>query len=466
MAQLATRQQLEELFERYEQEGVVFADETESAGRIGLFYGQIHSTDYLFRWRYGQFNMRHQSCMTNANVYLSKSGKTPTDVMVDFFYHWRTRFTNLISAAAIRERIASIDTCGAIATAIAVNIFQVQNGSTDVQIKELLKGSHWRWIKTPFGDWVQKTLYGDIDIQGRTLFVSCNQSSFAPANFVTGGRLANVRALTYYLEACVIACTPVQVDESEELLSYDARATNHFSFKYGNNKRYTTALGVELELENHSKAEFKSLKALKSHAIFKRDGSVRTGVEICTAPATLDLHLEAFKGFFDAMVVNNSKLEAKDNCGLHVHIDRKKLSTLHVASLCLLLNNKDNERAICSIAGRAANSYCERTDHSYYDFSQCSNQSNRYRRVNLTNSATVELRLFAATTDYSEFKLRLEFTQAAVDYTRPGETSLSVKLVPIWDNFKTYVKQKASFYPELFHNMFPEVNRKAAYVPV
>lgn len=429
--------------------------------RTGLYHGLDHRYHWTFRYtRVLGFEERFQSnlchTMQNQKKYTRITGKTQNDTMVDFLFHWRNKFMDLQTPKKIQERIADPATCGAIATVIAVNRLAVKEQYTDKEVKTLLKGSHWRWVRLQNGDWVPKTLYGEVTYTGTTNFVESNETVF---DLVDGKRtLATIRNLVDFLEDMVETCLPPE--PTEELRNYDAKATDIFPFKYGKNKKYTTALGIELELENHSQIEFKSLNTLKTHAIFKRDGSVRTGVEICTAPATLDIHLEAFKTFFDALIRNNSDLVAKENCGLHVHIDRKKLSTLHIANLCLLLNNKTNEKEITQIAGRRANNYCERTEHSYLDFTTHNNQSNRYRRVNLTNQGTVEIRMFAATTDYEKFKIRLEFTQAVVDYTRPGETNLSVKLIPIWENFKIYVKQKANFYPELFQNLFPEIARK------
>lgn len=380
--------------------------------------------------------------------YYDNTGATWEDNIVDFMVHWIDGFRKLSSLEQIKARMENPATAGAFATTVAVNRYIAGRTMTEEEIKMMFVGSRWQWHKVSSGDWVQKTLYPMNDSTGRVQVVFDNLTVF------TNRFINSLRHFQYVLEQQNDA-RQMEEDENEiedaqdTLLGHSDRATTTLPFKQGK-EAHRTFLGVELELEGHSRDEFKSLNTIKDHAIFKRDGSLNNGVEICSAPATLLVHEAEFKKFFDAMEANGSNLEAQGSCGMHVHIDRKKLSTLHIANLCLFLNNPDNETPIVKIAGRSSNSYCERTNHRYNDFTISTGSSgSRYRRVNLTNSATVELRLFASTTNYKDFCARLEFTQASVDYTRPGETNIPCNAIPMWSNFKEYVLSHKKFYPNL-----------------
>lgn len=388
--------------------------------------------------------------------YESVTGHTHFDLKMDVLWHFLDNFVALSSFSALRERIKDAATCGSPATTIAINKYILDNRSSEEEVRELLSGSKWRWKKTANDEYIQQALvgmYNDVftDLSAYNGGLFANNKLGCPRNYVDA--LRSAVATQQREQRRREELERRQAEERETtLMSYGTRATEFFKFKKGKDARYSTFLGVELELEGHSKREYQSLNTIKDHAIFKRDGSLESGVEICTAPATLDVHKEAFAKFFAALDENGSDLEAQNSCGMHVHIDRSKMSTLHVANLCLLLNKEENDGAIRAIAGRQANSYCKKVAHNYGNFTS-GQQGDRYSRVNLTPSKTVELRLFASTTNYKDFCKRLEFTQAVVDYTRPGETNITCKDIPKWDNFKAYVMKHRKTYPTLVKEM-------------
>lgn len=428
-----------------------------------LYIGNYPSEGILLRANpWGGQSVGYNLPIRNMSSYQTLTGKQGKDLNIDFYFHWLTNWDCLSTKESLKEAMSSLETAASPAVMIALNKWQHCNIASDDEVRNIIKGCPCRWVKEETG-WRQ-TRYSSSTrhpngVDSIASFPSVHASIFTH-NHLAGLKRLNIIANRYV--AAQQECQGV-VSETiqEELLNYTARATDFFSFKYGKKKQHTIPLGVELELENHSQREFVSLRVLKNHAIMKRDGSVRTGVEICTAPATLDVHLEEFKPFFDALQTNNSRLAAQENCGLHVHIDKSKMTALHIANLCLLLNNSENESNITHIAGRAANSYCNIYTHTYKDFNPRAREATeRYRRVNLTNRATVELRMFASTTDYATFRCRLEFTQAAVDYTQPGILGLGLKAIPLWSNFAAYVKGKGYLYPQLFKTMFPELVKK------
>lgn len=424
---------------------ITFTQVNEFDGSTSLFAYFANGTKVIDPGRISYISVETKG--EGLSKYVSITGKNKANLNMDFMYHYLDNFQSISSYEAIRERIKNPALCGSFATTIAVNKYiDSHAGMSETEIKAMLSGSKWRWVKTMGGEYQQTTLYEDYSPD-----YVWNRMMNSEAHFSTK-RLSSIKSLQvrlrHYAENYVAEQVRIATERATTLAGYNTRATEYFLFKVGKDARYRTFLGVELELENHSAAAFSTLNLLKNHAIFKRDGSLTNGVEICTAPATLDVHKEAFKPFFEAFQTNKCKLLAANTCGMHVHIDRAKLSSLHIANLCLLLNNEANNDPIVAIAGRPANKYCNTTKHSYRDFTN-DNRGDRYKRVNLTPDKTIELRLFASTINYKDFAKRLEFTQAVVDYTRPGETNITCKEIPVWENFKGYVLKHKGHYPIL-----------------
>lgn len=378
---------------------------------------------------------------------------------IDFMYHWITNFSELTTKEQIQQRLQNPDTAGAFATTIALNKLVHNQQLSEKQIKTILKGNRWRWKKIN-NNYIQQTLYYDAR-NDRIPMLMYNPLFPEEYDRETQNMVQNFHSIDYFtnwLDTKIEEIRQEEMDNEEndlplQLLNHSTKATDYFSFKKDKTDIHNTFLGVELELEKHSQQEYNTLNLIKNHAIFKRDGSLTNGVEICSAPATLETHKKAFLPFFAGLQTNQSKLQASPNCGMHVHIDKRKLSPLHIAQLCFLLNNSDNEPNIVQIAGRAPNQYCSREHYTYKTFVQTNLSNNRYRRVNLSNEKTIELRLFASTTDFKTFCARLEFTQAVIDYTKPGETSFSCKEIPKWVNFTNYITKHKSFYPNLIKTL-------------
>jgi hypothetical protein len=82
-------------------------------------------------------------------------------------------------------------------------------------------------------------------------------------------------------------------------------------------------VSLEYETDNRNRAQLDVGKLMHGHALMKSDGSIRNGFEIVTCPATLDIHLDVFKKFYDNIPKD---LKIAKNVGMHVHISRKPLS--------------------------------------------------------------------------------------------------------------------------------------------
>lgn len=237
--------------------------------------------------------------------------------------------------------------------------------------------------------------------------------------------------------------------QTYEIMNYTTRVPSILKFKAKNVTPHTLYLGCELEFETTDKdiARRKVGRALAGHAIMKSDGSIRNGFEVVTCPATLDIHLEIFKKFFDK---NITELKKADNVGMHVHVSRKPLSVLTVGKLTEFMNRTDNVKFITHIAGRAPNNYCRQSSERTISYPWL-NQSNteRYNALNLNNKDTVEFRIFSTPLTYDEFASKVQFCQALVDYCKPAAVSLPIKQQTSHHSFINWALSNYKFYPEL-----------------
>lgn len=247
---------------------------------------------------------------------------------------------------------------------------------------------------------------------------------------------------------------------------YSAKAERVFSFKSKKEDGVKPIfLGVELELENRTNHNLLTTwKTLKNHVIIKRDGSVSGGIELCSAPASITVHKEEFKPFFD--IIESLHLQAKTNCGMHVHVDRSTLTELQIGKMLSFMYNKQNKKLINKIAGRKDNNYCSLdfekgvTSGIYFDEGRIvdyrkklhrSSSEGRYTGLNLSPPYTIEFRIFASTTSYEEFSKNLEFVQSMVDFTKPSAVNVtSLKDFGKQEVYLKFVKENRKTYPNLF----------------
>ena len=227
----------------------------------------------------------------------------------------------------------------------------------------------------------------------------------------------------------VFSLCPICVGDSpKELRGYSERATSVFEF-ISKSKIYSGRyLGVELEYERkgvHSLAEDLHLlhRNLKGHAIFKRDGSLSQGIEICTRPASADIHIEEFTKMFEDELCMSS-LEVKSSCGMHVHISRKGMSPLALGKMLKFMQSKYNKEFLQLIAGREDNNYCKLGTDPMISAHFRGLENERYRGLNLQNENTAEVRIFRTPDTMDKFIKNIEFVTALTDFVQPANSGV------------------------------------------
>ena len=243
------------------------------------------------------------------------------------------------------------------------------------------------------------------------------------------------------------------LDATFKIHNYSTRVESMLKFKATRVRPNTVYLGCELEYEtnNRNRAQLAVGKLMHGHALMKSDGSIRNGFEIVTCPATLDIHLDIFKKFYDNIPPD---LKIEKNVGMHVHISRKPLSQLTLGKMTEFLNRPENKLFIAFIAGRTDNQYARMDSGRNVTYAwRNKNGGDRYNALNLNNQNTVEVRLFATPMNYKEFASRLQFVQALVDYCMPAQSNESLKKQTHYETFMGWLSNRKRMFPELSYHL-------------
>lgn len=237
-----------------------------------------------------------------------------------------------------------------------------------------------------------------------------------------------------------------------------SESLGHIPSKYDNRKP-RVLLGLELEMETsdsygqderagHLLRELGSYRTNDgshyTYALCEQDGSLDHGFEMVTAYTGLDVHkeqLQFFKTPFKGMSSHDTS-----TCGLHIHICKADMTTLHGAKMVLFVNDADNQKLIYALARRDACSYAKVHDkkndkhwlkdamtagknsiHGSLKKNQLRNlNSDRYEALNFRNDKTVEFRLFKGSLKYQTIMSCLEFTFATWHFCREaGQSELT-----------------------------------------
>jgi hypothetical protein len=209
-------------------------------------------------------------------------------------------------------------------------------------------------------------------------------------------------------------------------------------------------LGLELEIEvddNYNKdtrakvlldgmSDYKDEDGIRhTYCLMEEDGSLDNGFEMVTAYTGLDVHkaqLQYFKNRTAGLTSHDTS-----TCGLHVHVCKSSMTTLHAAKMVLFINDPENIGLVKAIARRSNASYSKIKNkkddkhwlrdsvHSSKDKDEQIRRMNsdRYEALNFKNDRTIEFRLFKGTLKYETLIACLEFSFACWHFTASASTS-------------------------------------------
>jgi len=236
-----------------------------------------------------------------------------------------------------------------------------------------------------------------------------------------------------------IGCNFCILPEHSKIYNYSQRVPELLKFKAKKiNVDKLRFLGIELEYET-SKVKNDAIitnKSLENHAILKFDGSIGEGFEIVSCPATLEIHTEEYKKFFESKIKTNLKSTKKT--GMHVHVSRNSLSSFTIGKLSGFMNNPDNRSYLIKLAGRDENNFSKYVSSKTVT-THLKGDSERYSVLNLDPRHTVEFRLFSTPVNYEEFLTKLEFVDCLCEYCGTASVGLGVKDLLKWTNFEKFI---------------------------
>jgi hypothetical protein len=265
-----------------------------------------------------------------------------------------------------------------------------------------------------------------------------------------------------------------EYEEEEEEEEEEREVINRYNFKpYPKFHLFPTErategrplfLGVELEIDGGGEdpyyAELILREGYPGFLYAKKDGSLVSGFEIVSHPATLAFHL--IEAGWDRVLKKAAELgyTSHDNkrCGLHVHINRTfwglDEEAWEIGELKLLIFFERFWNEIVRFSRRTPSQierYCSRYGTEDIERAKMENGNSRYFALNFQNYYTIEIRIFRGTLRLDTFFATLQFVHYLCHYLKektPHELQKTtwesfIKRVPEWMvELKEYLKRR------------------------
>lgn len=199
--------------------------------------------------------------------------------------------------------------------------------------------------------------------------------------------------------------------------------------------------GIELEVDDGGEYDSSAKKAMgiinDGRGMFihcSHDGSLHEGFEIITQPATLAYHSSirsVYKKLFKSLVNDGYRSHNTNSCGLHIHFSRKYYESNeeeNISKLLYLVERFWDEIVIFSRRDyRSLERFAKKIDRDPTDFIEAWNKEDchdgHYYSVNITNSNTIELRMFRGTLNINTFFATLSFVDSLVTAAKENDIS-------------------------------------------
>lgn len=190
-------------------------------------------------------------------------------------------------------------------------------------------------------------------------------------------------------------------------------------------------IGIEMEFSKYSGLSMiATLASVGNKALFKEDSSC--GIELVSVPLLPHQMIQFING------LDISSMDVDKSCGVHLHLSRKYLTQSQLGGLVVFMNHPDNLSYIQEVAGRNPNKYCKQVPGKVDTTSV-----DRYEMVNLTNSDTVEIRIFAGTNDTSVLRGYVEWLLKLIEWLGTNPSSyLAAESIKYQSHRKVRLKAK------------------------
>ena len=307
-----------------------------------------------------------------------------------------------------------------------------------------------------------------------TICLPCYQEDFVTCDEC--GRIVRASDAVYYSESNCYYCERCYEQRKEEAIHpYGYKPKPVF---YGQGTRF---FGVELEVDDGGEdcdyAE-QLLSITGKRMYIKHDGSLDEGFEMVTHPMTLEYHCRDFpwQELTQKAVSLGYRSHQTSTCGLHIHVSKRSLGCTDqqqeetIARILYFFEEHWNElvrfsRRNSDQLSRWAGRYGRKDDPKEL-ISSAKRTFDRYTGVNLTNSDTIEFRIFRGTLRYQTILAALqlvdEICRAALvmsdysikemswsDFVGDLESSVCPELIEYLKSRRLYINEAVERQEEL-----------------
>lgn len=167
-------------------------------------------------------------------------------------------------------------------------------------------------------------------------------------------------------------------------------------------------------------------KELAGSCICSHDSSIKNGFEIVFTPHTRTTFKEiGISKVLQKLSAAGASSHKKGTCGLHVHLERNSWFRASHSANGKTYNNADMYQRFFYVLQKDIIKFSQRSQETlnHYCRPRISRDS-RHIAVNLTNSKTVEVRIWRGTLSPARFRASLLFTLAVVDFIKEHKPSL------------------------------------------
>ena len=195
-------------------------------------------------------------------------------------------------------------------------------------------------------------------------------------------------------------------------------------------------MGFELEIDKGGKDDdvaYEICLQLNNQVYCKDDGSLDDGIEIVSHPSTLNFHTEqkeTYKKVFDYLIDINYKSHDTNTCGLHIHVNRsffgisKEEIDYNVAKIIFIFEKFWDKFVIFSRRREIklkewAKRYDLDINENFLDnLNIAKKEYSRYFAVNITNTDTIEFRMFRGTLNVDTFMATLQLINTICNFVK------------------------------------------------
>lgn len=224
-----------------------------------------------------------------------------------------------------------------------------------------------------------------------------------------------------------------------KILSY--HGFSNWKEHFVDNRNESTLKGFELEVENYKEnVDNKGMAEevcgiMNDFIVFEHDGSLDNGFENISNPFTMPWlykHEDDFETMLKAFVNNGFTSHNPGTCGLHIHVNKEQLATNGrtpdevISNILIIMETFKDELVKFSRRGHSAldrwaafyTDYGENLSYKLIAKKKKENENDRYYALNLTNTKTIEFRIFRGTLKFEAFMGSIELVDNIVEIAR------------------------------------------------